>query len=138
MTAGMDALINDKGHLFTLIGKYESKGCLDLDKLEVFNDELEKHTDVLNLTAAMKLCKGHVLKTNPAALARVKQLMTDDRANAIAGADEATIQRLFIDATSESYRIKLGLSMGDAFAYKGKTTESLQFRAESFSKDLGL
>jgi hypothetical protein len=79
-----------------------------------------------------------VLKTNPAALARVKQLMTDDRANAIAGADEATIQRLFIDATSESYRIKLGLSMGDAFAYKGKTTESLQFRAESFSKDLGL
>jgi hypothetical protein len=138
MSAGMDTLINDKGHLFTLISKYERKGCLDLDKLEEFNDELGKHTEVLNLTAAMKLCKGHVLKANPAALARIKQMLTDDKVNAIAGADEATIQRLFTDPTSESYRIKLGLSMGDAFAYKGKTTQSLQFRAESFSKDLGL
>lgn len=139
LAAGMDTLINDKGHLFTLVAKFQQKGCLNLDKLEVFHDELEKHTDVLNLTAAMKLCKGHVLKANPAVFARMKHLLSDEnKVAAIAGADEATIQRLFTDDTSEGYRIKLGLSMGDAFAYKGKTTQSLKFCADSFSKDLGL
>jgi hypothetical protein len=87
----------------------------------------------------MTLCKGHVLKANPAVFARMKLLLSDEnKVASIAGADEATIQRLFTDDTSEGYRIKLGLSMGDAFAYKGKMTESLSFRADSFSKDLGL
>ena len=141
MAAGMDTMVNDKGHIFTLISKYEKSGHLDLDKLAEFNDELEKHTNCLGIDAAMRLCKGHVLKANPAALARVSQLLNEDKVATIAGASEETMKRLFVDSFSGSYQAKLGLSMSDAFANKSKLTElteSLEFRARAFAEDIGL
>lgn len=141
MAAGMDAMVNDKGHLFALISKYEKNGYLDLDKLGEFNDELEKHTDCLGIDAAMKLCKGHVLKANPAILARVRQLLDEDKVATIASASEETMKRLFVDSFSGSYQAKLGLSLSDAFANKSKLTElteSLEFRARAFADDIGL
>jgi len=141
MKAGMDTMINDKGHIFALISKYEKNGHLDLDKLGELNDELEKYTECLNIDAAMKLCKGHVLKANPAALARVRQLLDEDKVATIASANEETMKRLFVDSFSGSYRTKLGLSLSDAFANKSKLaelTESNEFRARAFADDIGI
>jgi hypothetical protein len=138
MAAGMGVLTADPNHMMNVIRHYNQEGTLYLNGHDGFNAELKKCMGSLSLDAAIKLADGRYFETKKIALAHAKQLIDADKVGVLAQANEKTIQMLFKNVDGEALRETLGLDLKDAFLNKCKLTRSMTFRADSFSKDLGL
>jgi hypothetical protein len=138
LTAGVDILTADPKHMMNLIRYYQRGFSPSLTDHVGFNTELKKCVGSLSLDAAIKLASNSFEDAREIILAHGKQLIIADKQGELAAANEKTIQILFKSMNGEAFREALGLELKDAFLNKCKLTRSMSFRADSFSKDLGL
>ena len=138
MEAGMNVLTADPKHMMSVIRHYTQEGALYLNGHDGFNAELKKCIGSLSLDAAIKLAEGRYFNTKKIALTYAKQLIDADKAGELAAAHEKTVEILFKSVDGDELRKAFGLELNDAFLNKCKLTRSMRFRADSFSKDLGL
>jgi hypothetical protein len=138
LTAGVDILTSDPKHMMNLIRYYQRGITPTITDHDGFNTELKKCVASLNFDASIKLAANSFEGAREILLEHAKQLVTKDKPGEIAGAHDKTINILFKSVDGEGFRKALDLDLKDAFLNKCKLTRSMRFRADSFSKDLGL
>jgi hypothetical protein len=138
LTTGLDMLTSDPKHMMNLIRHYEREGIPSLRDHIGFNAELKKCVASLSFDAAVKLADKSFGDARDVVFEHAKKLLTANKTGELAAAKESTIEILFKSFDGQKHREALGLELKDAFANKCKLTRSMSFRADSFSKDLGL
>ena len=136
--AGLKYFLEDEKHVLALAKGYKQKGVLNLNKFEPFLEILQTKISDVSFESAMQLCKGHSKNANKVALAHAKSLVESDKNDAILGASEETIKKVFVDGFGESYRRALNLELRDAIINPGPTAQSYEFRGMAFTQELGV